>query len=61
MKVVLALAFMCLALPAHAQMDCQDIRAVVKLVGKEKALLIARKAGATEEAIREAAQCLKGK
>ena len=60
MKVVLALAFMCLALPAHA-MDCQDIKAVVKLVGKEKAILLARRAGATEEAIREAAQCLKGK
>jgi P pilus assembly chaperone PapD len=60
MKIaVLALALMCLALPAHASMDCNDIRAIVKMVGKEKAIQIARKGGASEQAIREAAECLK--
>ena len=60
MKIaVLALALMCLALPAHASMDCNDIKAIVKMVGKQKALQIARKAGASEDAIRSAEECLK--
>lgn len=61
MKIaVLALALLCLVLPANA-MDCNDVKAVVKMVGKAKALQMARKAGASEDQINTARECLRSK
>lgn len=60
LRITAALAFLCLASTAHAY-DCNDIKQIVKLVGEKKAIRIAREAGATEEQIRVAAECLKHK
>jgi hypothetical protein len=39
--------------------NCDDVRTVVQAVGKKEALRMAREAGASEERIRRARECLK--
>lgn len=42
-------------------LDCKDIRAAVRMVGKERAVQIAREAGASDGAISNAMACLSGR
>lgn len=59
MKTVLAtITFLCLNTTSYAY-DCKDIQAIVKIVGEKKAIQMAREAGATEEQIQLARECLR--
>lgn len=61
MKTVLtAITFLCLNTTSYAY-DCTDIKAIVKLYGEKKAIQMAREAGATEEQIAAARECLRTK
>jgi hypothetical protein len=56
--IVLALAFIFLALPAHA-MDCNQVRDVVKKLGKDKSEQLARLVGASQAQIEEGRLCFR--
>jgi hypothetical protein len=64
--IVLAVALICIPIPAHADepklplgYTCDDVRSAVAEYGKIKALALAIEKGATWRQLREARKCLR--